>query len=255
MSGRTHRTRLARAFATAQSMAYQKALAHVIACSEAGLLPSRLDRQGMEKALAVLHQALATPDGPASARTRPHHPEPAETAVTTVVTAAPPAKAPVAKAPSTKAPSPSKDPRCVALSEALKPVLQATCPEGAGGYGGALQANLHPADADVLGGVPLIRAALRRAARQLGWRVQTLGHEGERVAMVLVHDVREVPEEFADALEEGRMRSSAEAAERVAAVMGRRDPDALGPGPVQRQTEMFLGAAKAAIAANPEAWS
>lgn len=61
MAGRTHRTRLARDFAVAQSLSYQKALAHVIVCSEAGLLPARLDHEGMEQALVVLQQNLGAP--------------------------------------------------------------------------------------------------------------------------------------------------------------------------------------------------
>ncbi|GAA0380244.1 hypothetical protein GCM10010319_68380 [Streptomyces blastmyceticus] len=223
-SGRTHRTRLARAFATAQPMAYQKALAHVIACSEAGLLPAKLDHDGMKQALGVLRQTLGAPGVTNPVRTDPAR-----------------KTAEVPSATTAKRPSLSKDPRCVALSEALKPVLRVTSPEGAGGYGGSLQANLHPADAEVLGGVPLIRAAMRRAARQLGWKVQTLGQVGERVALVLVHDVREAPAEFADALEEDRMRKGTEAMERVSAVMGEQELSELGPSPVERQTDAFRG--------------
>jgi hypothetical protein len=137
-----------------------------------------------------------------------------------------------------KRPALSEDPRCVALSDALKPVLAGTCPQGAGGYGGALQANLHPEDAEALGGVALIRAAMRRAARQLGWRVQTLGNVGERVVLVL-----------------DRRRRGAEMSERVAALMDGKDPAALGPGPVDLQTRAFLEAARSALAAQPAAWS
>ncbi|MFE7157016.1 hypothetical protein [Streptomyces sp. NPDC057636] len=218
-------------------MAYQKALAHVIACSEAGLLPARLDGEGMDKALAALQQALRAP-GP----TKPA-PTVSELKATEVTTT------------TAKKPSLSKDPRCVALSDALKPILAGTCPEGAGGYGGALQANLHPADVEALGGVALIRAAMRRAARQLGWRVQTLGHAGERVVLVLVHDIREAPAQFADALKEEHMRRAAEMNERISAVMGKKSPTAMGPSPVERQTEAFLQAVRSAFAAHPTMWS
>ncbi|WP_405773690.1 hypothetical protein [Streptomyces sp. NBC_00859] len=239
-AGRTHRTHLARAFAQAQSVPYQKALAHVIACSEAGLLPPRLDQAGMEQALTILRQHLGMPTAtePEAAPTEP------KTAALSL--------SPVAKRPSLTA-----DPRCIALSEALVPVLRATSPAGAGGYGGALQANLHPTDALALGGVPLIRAALRRAARQLGWRVQTLGYQGKHVALVLVHDTRQEPAEFAAALEEHRQRARAEAAERASAFLGRNSSEGLrelGSSPVERQTQTFLEAVQAAMSAAPEAW-
>lgn len=209
----------------------------MISCSEAGLLPAKLDDEGMDRALAALQRALRTPAVPNAPTTgsEPRAVEAAEAAV--------------------KKPPLSKDPRCVALSDALKPVLAGTCPQGAGGYGGALQANLHPEDAEALGGVALIRAAMRRAARQLGWRVQTLGNVGERVVLVLVHDVREVPAPFEQALDEDRRRRGAEMSERVAALMDGKDPAALGPGPVDLQTRAFLEAARSALAAQPAAWS
>ncbi|MFF2812634.1 hypothetical protein ACFVT2_36805 [Streptomyces sp. NPDC058000] len=221
-------------------MPYQKALAHVIVCSEAGLLPPRLDQEGMEQALVILRRHLGVPTAT--------EPEAAPTE---------PKTTPVSPLPTAKRPSLTTDPRCIALSEALVPVLRATSPAGAGGYGGALQANLHPADALALGGVPLIRAALRRAARQLGWRVQTLGQEGEGVTLVLVHDTREEPAEFAAALEEHRRRAGTEAAERISAFMDRnnsKDLGELGPSPVERQTQAFLEAARTAMSAAPEAW-
>lgn len=205
MSGRTHRTRLARAFAVAQSMAYQKALAHVIACSEAGLLPARLDHEGMEQALVVLQQNLGAPGLTRRVRAGA---EPKTAAATK--TASP-------KAVTVKQPTLSQDPRCVALAEALKPVLEATCPPGASGYGGALQANLHPSDAEMLGGVALIRAAMRRAARQLGWRVRTVGYARERLVLVIVQDVREAPAEVSDALEKDFVRRGHEMIERMSA--------------------------------------
>lgn len=181
-ANRTHRTRLAKTLAKSRPMPYQKALAHVVACSDASLLPSRLDQAGMNEALVVLERHLdraAFVPAPAS-DDRP---------------TGEPATAPAKKTPL------SKDPLCVALANALLPVLESTCPDGAGGYGGSLQANLSPADAEALGGVPLIRAALRSAARRLGWRVQTLGHESEHVAVVIILDKREAPAEFTAALE------------------------------------------------------
>ncbi|MGW5003484.1 hypothetical protein ACWEP8_38165 [Streptomyces hydrogenans] len=219
-------------------MAYQKALNHLIACSDAGLLPTRLDEAGMQQALVVLQQNL---DVLMPKRT-PSDAEPTTAAMT---------KAELAPA---KQPALSKDPRCVVLAEALKPVLQASCPEGAGGYGGALDARLHPVDAQALGGLELIRAAMRRAARQLGWRVRTLGYARERLVLVIVQDVREVPAEFADVLEAEFMSASVEMHQRMAAVGDKAALNALGPGPVQRQTEALLQAAQAAVKTDPEAW-
>ncbi|MEU0405880.1 hypothetical protein ABZ318_37915 [Streptomyces sp. NPDC006197] len=239
MSGRTHRTRLARTFASAQPMAYQKALHHVIACSEAGLLPARLDGAGMEQALVVLQQNLGAPG-----MTRRTHSsaEPSTAATATAETVL------------VKQPALSKDPRCLALAEALKPVLQASCPEGAGGYGGALQANLHPADAERLGGMGLIRAAMRRAARQLGWRVRTLGYARDRLVMVIVQDIRDAPAEFADALEADFMSACVAMHQRMEAGRDEEALSALGPAPVERQTRAFLQAARAAITTDPDAW-
>ncbi|MEU1790278.1 hypothetical protein ABZ553_31285 [Streptomyces sparsogenes] len=223
-------------------MAYQKALAHVIACGEAGLLPSRLDHEGMEQALVVLQQNLGAPGLTRRARSGA---EP-KTAATTKMASA--------KAVTVKRPALSKDPRCVALAEALKPLLEDTCPPGASGYGGALQANLHPADAEMLGGVALIRAAMRRAARQLGWRVRTVGYARERLVVVLVQDVREEPAEVSDALEKDFLRRGREMTERMSADGDEETLSRLGPAPVERQTQAFLQAARLAIAAHPGAW-
>ncbi len=242
MSGRTHRTRLARAFAVAQSMAYQKALAHVIACSEAGLLPARFDHEGMGQALVVLQQNLGAP----GLTRRSSSGAGPKTAAAT--------KTASSKAVTDKRPALSKDPRCVALAEALKPVLEDTCPPGASGYGGALQANLHPADVEMLGGMALIRAAMRRAARQLGWRARTVGSTGERLVLVLVQDIREAPAEVSDVLERDFIRRSREMIERMSADGDEEALSRLEPAPVDRQTQAFLQAARLAIAAHPGAW-
>jgi hypothetical protein len=66
------------------------------------------------------------------------------------------------------------------MAEALVPLLRRNCPEGAGGYGGSYQVNLDDEEAVGLGGVKLIRAAMRKAARQLGWKVTTIGMIGTR---------------------------------------------------------------------------
>ncbi|MEV6250628.1 hypothetical protein AB0M38_31275 [Streptomyces sp. NPDC051742] len=121
----------------------------------------------------------------------------------------------------------AKDPRCTAMAAALVPLLRRNCPEGAGGYGGSYQVNLDDEEAVGLGGVELIRAAMRKAARQLGWKVTTIGMIGTRHGtMVVVQDTREVPEEHQAVLNDAmndRMRAA------LHKVWG--EP---GPAPVQR---------------------
>ncbi|MFJ8273822.1 hypothetical protein ACIQ8G_26670 [Streptomyces sp. NPDC094154] len=106
----------------------------------------------------------------------------------------------------------AKDPRCIAMAEAVVPLLRHACPEGAGGYDGSYQVNLDDEEAVGLGGVELIRAAMRKAARQLGWKVTTIGLIGTRFGtMVAVQDTREVPEEYrpvVDAAMERRMSAA-----------------------------------------------
>ena len=94
-------------------------------------------------------------------------------------------------------PSYAKDPRCITMAEAIVPLLRRSCPEGAGGYGGSYQVNLDDEEAVGLGGVELIRAAMRKAARALGWKVNTSGMIGTKHGtVVVVQDVREVPDEY-----------------------------------------------------------
>jgi hypothetical protein len=106
----------------------------------------------------------------------------------------------------------AKDPRCTAMAEALVPLLHRNYPEGADGFGGSYQVNLDDEEAVGLGGVELIRAAMRKAARQLGWKATTTGVIGTcHGTMVVVQDVREVPEEhqavLSDAMND-RMRAA-----------------------------------------------
>ena len=99
----------------------------------------------------------------------------------------------------------SRDPRCAGLAEILAPVMGANAPQGAGGYGGDLQLNLANAEVDAVGGVALRRAAMRRAGRQLGWKIQTVASAGERSTIVLVHDVRESPQPYTHVIEQALM--------------------------------------------------
>ncbi|WP_280892834.1 MULTISPECIES: hypothetical protein [unclassified Streptomyces] len=74
----------------------------------------------------------------------------------------------------------AKDPRCIAMAEALVPLLRRCSPENAGGFGGSCQVNLGDEEAVRLGGVELIRAAMRKAARQLDGKAETIGWIGTR---------------------------------------------------------------------------
>lgn len=111
------------------------------------------------------------------------------------------------------------DPRHERLVAVLVPLLARSCPVGGGGYGGSYELRLGVAEAEELGGVDLIRSAMRKAARSLGWsRLQTYGGCYPQVALAGVADRREVPGEFAAAVEEyrmGRMRAMADTMSRM----------------------------------------
>lgn len=94
----------------------------------------------------------------------------------------------------------AKDERRVALAKVLVPLLERSGPEGAGGYGGTFQVHVPSETAEQLGGLDLIRAALRKAARELGFarpgdriNVLTLDRLGRnmRETLNLVHDLTE----------------------------------------------------------------
>ncbi|TJZ99429.1 hypothetical protein [Actinacidiphila oryziradicis] len=111
-------------------------------------------------------------------------------------------------------PSFAGDPRHERLVAVLVPLLRRSCPPGGGGFGGSYELRLAVDEAEELGGVDLIRSAMRKAARSLGWsRLQTFGGSYPQAALAGVVDQREIPEEFAAAVEEYRMawmRASAE---------------------------------------------
>ncbi|MFD3505759.1 hypothetical protein [Streptomyces sp. NPDC058678] len=111
-------------------------------------------------------------------------------------------------------PSFAGDPRHERLVAVLVPLLRRTCLPGGGGFGGSYELRLAVDEAEALGGIDLIRSAMRKAARSLGWtRLQTFGGSYPQVAVAGVVDQREVPQEFAAVVEDyrmGRMRASAE---------------------------------------------
>ncbi|MGW7068835.1 hypothetical protein ACWGII_37955 [Streptomyces sp. NPDC054855] len=138
----------------------------------------------------------------------------------------------------------AKDPRCTAMAAALVPLLRRNCPEGAGGFGGSYQVNLDDEEAVGLGGVELIRAAMRKAARELGWKVTTIGMIGTRFGtMVVVQDVREVPEEYRGVIHDA-VNEHIEAA--LHKVWGEQGPAPVQRGSVALMTQEF----RAAVAAD-----
>ncbi|WP_238431842.1 hypothetical protein [Streptomyces cavernae] len=127
----------------------------------------------------------------------------------------------------------ANDSRCMAMAEAMVPLLRRTCPEGAGGYGGSYEVRLDDEEAVGLGGVELIRAAMRRAARQLDWKVETIGWIGTRFGtMVAIRDTREVPEEHRAVVDAARYERMSAAVARVSA-----EP---GDAPVQRGSATLM---------------
>ncbi|MFF4709247.1 hypothetical protein [Streptomyces sp. NPDC001297] len=96
------------------------------------------------------------------------------------------------------------------------PLLRRSCPPRGGGFGGTYELRLGVDEAEELGGVALIRSALRKAGRSLGWaKLQTFGGSFPQVAVAGVVDRREVPEEFAAAVEEYELERGRAAAEMI----------------------------------------
>ncbi|MDJ0344199.1 hypothetical protein QMK19_29210 [Streptomyces sp. H10-C2] len=115
-------------------------------------------------------------------------------------------------------PSHASDPRHQRLVAVLPPLLARTCPPDGGGYGGAYELRLTGREVRELGGLDLLRSALRAAARSQGWtRVETYGTDtavGE--AVVGVVDRREAPGGFAEAVDRHRQKRMRTAVETVA---------------------------------------
>ncbi|MEU3279156.1 hypothetical protein [Streptomyces antibioticus] len=111
----------------------------------------------------------------------------------------------------------AKDERCIALAKVLVPLLERSGPEGAGGYGGTFQVRLPSEEVAQLGGVGLIRAALRKAARELGWTSRTYGCGGgpeDASALIGIYDTREAPEPYAQVVEQRMQQQMRAAVER-----------------------------------------
>ncbi|MET8981747.1 hypothetical protein ABZX85_39755 [Streptomyces sp. NPDC004539] len=112
------------------------------------------------------------------------------------------------------------DPRHQKLVSVLVPLLRRTCPPGAGGYGGSYELRLASSEAEDLGGLLLIRSAMRKAAKELGWsKLETYGTGTGSVALVGVIDKREIPQEFSDVVESHKLARMRDAAEAVSQAM------------------------------------
>ncbi|MFD9061141.1 hypothetical protein ACFVZ3_06425 [Kitasatospora purpeofusca] len=110
-------------------------------------------------------------------------------------------------------PSFADDPRRGRLVSALVPLLADSCPKGGGGYGGAFEVRLPFSEVEELGGLGLFRSALRAAGRSLDWKVETYGVAGaESIAGAV--DRREVPAEFAEAIDQHMGAKKRDAIER-----------------------------------------
>ncbi|MEV6207309.1 hypothetical protein [Kitasatospora sp. NPDC051914] len=138
-------------------------------------------------------------------------------------------------------PSLAADPRHTHLLTVLPPLLTRSCPPRAGGYGGAWEIRLTHAEAEEVGGLDLLRSAMRAAARSLGWRFETYGmatHDGVIVGIV---DRRPVPQEFTGEVERvwlPRMRTAVETVEQHRADASQR----VASGSVSAATREFRAA-------------
>lgn len=139
-------------------------------------------------------------------------------------------------------PSFMNDPRHIRLVDVLVPLLRRSCPAGGGGYGGSYELRLTAEEAAELGGVALIRSAMRKAGRSLGWdRLQTYGGAYPSVTVAGVTDRREIPEPFAHVVEEARLERGRAAMEVVSRTMTDGKRRAV-PGSVFVTTQEFRAA-------------
>ncbi|WP_251066187.1 hypothetical protein [Streptomyces sp. ISL-36] len=95
----------------------------------------------------------------------------------------------------------------------------------------------------------MIRAALRKAARQPGWTFGTYGFAGGRkgaTTIIGIHDSREIPEPYARVVEEHRQRQMRAAVDRVSARYSALDGSPPSSPPLRGtpvvQTKEFLAA-------------
>ncbi|MGP3991625.1 hypothetical protein [Streptomyces sp. 3N207] len=141
----------------------------------------------------------------------------------------------------------TRDPRHQHLAAVLVPLLKKSCPPGGGGFGGWYELRLDVDEAEDLGGVGLIRSAMRQAARSLGWsRLQTFGGTYPQLVVAGVVDQRRIPEEFAAVIDEYRMARMLASAEVVSQELqgGKQQPV---PNCVYAATQEFRAAYAAGV--------
>ncbi|MFD8197846.1 hypothetical protein [Streptomyces wuyuanensis] len=145
-------------------------------------------------------------------------------------------------------PSFAGNPRHERLVAVLVPLLRRSCPPGGGGFGGSYELRLGVDEAEALGGVALIRSAMRKAGQSLGWaKLQTLGGSFPQVAIAGVVDRREVPGEFAAAVEEYELQRGRAAAEVIGQTVEDGKPRAV-PGSVFVVAQEFRAAYAVGVA-------
>ena len=138
------------------------------------------------------------------------------------------------------------DPRRAAMTTVLVPLLLASCPSDAGGYGGSVELRMPDTEADELGGADLLRASLRAAAGRLGWKAETFAWVGtQHGTMVGVVDRRQAPAPFADAVQRDMARRMRAAVDRVGWPGSTRSAPAPAPGTDPRMPTAAFRAAYA----------
>ncbi|MGW0670659.1 hypothetical protein [Streptomyces sp. NPDC002746] len=113
------------------------------------------------------------------------------------------------------------------------------------------------AEADELGGADLLRASLRAAARQLGWKAETYVWVGtQHGTMMGVVDRRQAPAPFADAVQRDMARRMRAAVDRVGRPGSPRPAPVLAPGSDLRMPTAAFRAAyeKARHEASAPSW-
>jgi hypothetical protein len=138
-------------------------------------------------------------------------------------------------------PSYANDARHAKLATVLVPLVQRTCPQGAGGYGGSYWLYLTVKEVEDLGGLDIIRSAMRKVARDLGWvKLQTYGVSND-IVMVGVVDRREIPEPYAAVVRAHRLNRQRDMNETLSRMFDDGKMDTV-PGSVYLMTQEFRAA-------------
>lgn len=140
-----------------------------------------------------------------------------------------------------RVPSYANDARHAKLATVLVPLVQRTCPQGAGGYGGSYWLYLTVKEVEDLGGLDIIRSAMRKVARDLGWvKLQTYGVSND-IVMVGVVDRRKIPEPYAAVVQAHRLNRQRDMNETLSRMFDDGKMDTV-PGSVYLMTQEFRAA-------------